>query len=177
MTGSSLWPALIVAVPAFAGPWIAIRANGRERRKDQRATWDRDDQVAAKAAEAASLLLAAQEATIARTDEVARHVAAANASTAKKLDALDAQGKMIHTLVNRKLTTVTEQALTATVALLEALESTAADQAAQGRPMPPKTAARIDRARAEAAALQETLAERAEQQAEVDASQAGDSPA
>lgn len=174
MTGSSLWPALVVAVPAFLGPWIAIRANGRERRKDQRATWDRDDQVAAKAAEAAALLLAAQEATIARTDEVARHVAAANTETAAKLDALDLQGRAIHTLVNRKLTVVTEQALVATVALLETLEDAAADQSALGRPIPPKMAARIERARREVEALRGTLAERREQQAEVDASQAGD---
>jgi hypothetical protein len=165
---NALWPALIVAVPAFVGPWIAIRANGRERRKDQKLTWDRDDQVAAKAKEAADLLLAAQQETIARTDEVARHVAAANMETTAKLDALDVQGKAIHVLVNQKLTDVTERALGATLALLEVLESTAADQAAAGRPVPATTEARIERARKEVAALRGTLAERAEQQAVLD---------
>jgi hypothetical protein len=162
----ALWPALIVAVPAFVGPWIAIRANGRERRKDQELTWRRDDQVALQAAEAARLLLNAQRESIARTDEVARHAATANRATSAKLDT-------IHTLVNQKLTTVTEQALTATVALLEALESTEAVQQRHGEPMPPQTAARIGRARAEVAALRGTLAERREQQAEVDAESIG----
>jgi hypothetical protein len=168
---NALWPALIVAGPAFLGPWIAIRANGRERRKDQRATWDRDDQVAKKAEEAAALLLAAQKESIARTDEVARHVAAATTETTAKLDALDRQGRQIHTLVNRRLTVVTEQALTATVALLEMLEDTSAEQAALGNPVPAKTATRIERARREVEALRGTLAERHEQQAVVDAAE------
>jgi hypothetical protein len=152
---------LVVAVPAFFGPWIAIRANGRERRKDQQATWARDDKVAAKAAEAARLLLAAQRESITRTDEVARAAAETGQATSAKLDA-------IHVLVNQKLTDVTERALAATLALLEVLESTAADQAAAGRPVPSDTGDRIERARREVAALRGTLADRAEQQAVLD---------
>jgi hypothetical protein len=166
----------LVGLLSAATTWISIRANGRERRKDQRATWARDDEVARKAAEAAALLLAAQKATIDRTDEVARTVAAANTDTAAKLEALDVQGKAIHVLVNQKLTDVTERALGATLALLEVLESTAADQAPAGRPLPPGTEARIERARREVAALRGTLADRAEQQAVVDANQLDEPP-
>lgn len=154
--------ALTVAVPAAVGPWIAIRANGRERRKDQQATWARDDEVAKQAADAARLLLANQQETIARTDQVARHVAASTSATNRKLDA-------IHILVNQKLTDVTEQALASTLALLEALEDAAAQQAALGRPPILRSAERIARARAEVTALRETLADRARQQAVVDA--------
>lgn len=160
--------ALTVAVPAALGPWIAIRANGRERRKDQKATWARDDQVAAQAAEAARLLLAAQRESIARTDQVAAHVAAATTTTQAKLDALDAQGRAIHTLVNQKLTDATEKALLATAALLEVLEETAAKQAELGQPPSAVQSGRMDRARREVAALTETLADRAAQQRVVD---------
>lgn len=161
--------ALTVAIPAFFGPWIAIRANGRERRKDQQLTWERDDQVAEKAAEAAGLLLAAQQDLIARTDEVARHVAEEATVTSAKLDALDVQGKKIHTLVNQKLTDVTEKALAATAALLAALEESADDQQALGRPPTVAAVERIAQTRRDVASLRGTLADRAGQQAVVDA--------
>lgn len=159
-----LLSAALVGLLSAVTTWISIRANGRERRKDQRATWERDDRVAAQ-------LRAAQQETIDRTDQVARQFAAANTETTAKLDALDAQGRKIHILVNRRLTVVTQQALTATVALLETLEETEREQAAAGRPTPAKTAARIERARREVEALRGTLAERHEQQAVVDAAE------
>lgn len=115
-----LWTALIVAVPAFLGPWIAIRANGRERRKDQTLTWERDDkvakrveeaadkadEVAAQAAEAADLLLAAQRATTVRTDQVAADLAATTTQVNGKLD-------KIHVLVNSTLTAAMDSELAA----------------------------------------------------------------
>lgn len=165
---NALWPALIVAGPAFLGPWIAIRANGRERRKDQQATWDRDDQVAEQAAKAASLLLAAQQDAIARTDQVAEHVAAATRDTATRLAALDAQGRAIHTLVNQKLTDVTAAALAATVAMLTALEQSAADQRELGRPPSADAVARIEQARRDVSALEGVLTDRRGQQRIVD---------
>ena len=175
---SALVVALFGGLLGALAPVLLIRANGRERRKDQLATWARDDEVARKAEEAARALLAAQHESIARTDEVAARLARSDSATMRKLDELDRQGKTIHALVNAKLTAVTEQALVATVALLDALEATAADQFEQGRPVPPRIEARIERARKEVTALRGTLSERAAQQAEIDAevaNQAGES--
>lgn len=154
--------ALTVAVPAAIGPWIAIRANGRERRKDQRLTWKRDDEVAEKAERAAALLLAAQQDTIARTDAVAAQVAETDRVTNGKLDA-------IHTLVNQKLTDATAAALAATASMLAALEESAAYQVELGRAPSAASLGRIAEARRDVAGLRATLAERAGQQAEVDA--------
>jgi hypothetical protein len=90
-------------------PVLLIRANGRERRKDQLLTWERDDKVAEQ-------LLAAQQESIARTDQVAEHVAASTSATTAKLD-------IIKTLVDGTLTKAMQDALDASrrelVALLE----------------------------------------------------------
>ena len=112
--------AIIVAV----GTLLTSHMNARQIRKGKEQDYARQDAVAAKAAEAAALLLAAQQANIERTDEVARLAAEADRRTGRRLDAIDAQGKIIHSLVNEKLTKVTEQALFATIALLPHLEET-----------------------------------------------------
>jgi hypothetical protein len=103
---NALVVAVLGGVIGALGPVLLIRANGRERRKDQRLTWERDDAVAAQAAEAARLLLAAQRESIARTDEVAQHVADSTTRTTAKLD-------IIHTLVNSTLTAALQAQLDA----------------------------------------------------------------
>jgi hypothetical protein len=158
---TAVWIALIVAVPSLIGPWIVTRAAGRERRKDMRAEWRRQDAVAAQAAEAAALLLAAQRDAIVRTDAVAARLAETDRVTNDKLDA-------IHVLVNQKLTDATAAALAATAALLAALEESVAYQVELGRAPTASSLERIEEARRDVAALRATLAERAARQAEVD---------
>jgi len=153
---------LIVAILPTLGTWIAIRANGRERRKDQQATWDRDDKVAAKAAEAARLLLAAQQESIARTDAVAAHVAAATASTDGKLDA-------IHTLVNSDMTAARQSELDQTRVTLVMLRKVVALDHAAGREPSDADLATIETTEARIEELQAILADRLAQQQAVEA--------
>ncbi len=89
----SIWIALIVSVIA---PVIAGLVTSFNNRTDKKAQWARDDLVAAKAAEAAKLLLAANE-----------RVAATAKVTNNKLD-------MIHTLVNSNMTAVMQAEYEAT---------------------------------------------------------------
>ncbi len=156
------------AVPSL-GAWIGIRANGRERRKDQKASWARDDAVAARAEEAAERLHSAQQESIRRTDEVAKRVAAATTSTDRKLDAIDAQGRIIHGLVNKKLTDVTEQALATTLTLLPYLEEAVSRTLAGGGAPPADAVQRVDETKRAIIDLRATLEQREQNQARVDA--------
>jgi hypothetical protein len=130
---------------------------------------ERQDAAATKAAEAARLLLAAQKASIERTDEVARLAAEAARMTSAKLDSIEVQGKAIHTLVNQKLTDVTEQALAATLALLPHLEETIARQRAGGGEPSEADLKRLEDTKRSVIDLEANLVQRAEQQAKVDA--------
>lgn len=165
---------LIAGALPMLGTWIAIRANGRERRKDQQATWDRDDEVAKQAAEAAALLLHAQQEAARQADAVASRLAEATSATDAKLDALDAQGKIIHGLVNKRLTDVTEQALSATLALLPHLEEAVARMLAGGTQPPSDAIRRVDETKRAIVDLRSTLELRQQNQAAVDARIAND---
>jgi hypothetical protein len=126
---------------------------------------ERQDESAGKAQEAADLLLAAQRATIKRTDEVARLAERGQALSLVKLDEMNVQLGQVHTLVNQNLTDVTERALAATVALLEAqLESSTHLQEAGGTPTQ-AAFERIEETRRNIKDLQGNLADRATQQA------------
>ncbi len=96
-----IWLALIVAVPAIVtgaiAPLATVLITNRSRRKDKEQDWARQDAVAAQAAEAAKLLLAANE-----------RVAETTATTNAKLD-------VIHVLVNSSMTAAMQAELDATV--------------------------------------------------------------
>jgi hypothetical protein len=96
---------------SIAAATAAAKIKSDERQED----WARQDQVAERAVDAAKkvadeiahradLLLQAQKETIARTDEVARMAAVANAQVQSQLTAIDEQGKKIHILVNSDMT-------------------------------------------------------------------------
>jgi len=70
----------------------------------QQDTITRTDEVARQGAAAATLLLAAQRETIARTDEVARLAEAADQRTHAQLTAVSEQATKIHILVNNDMT-------------------------------------------------------------------------
>jgi hypothetical protein len=157
--------ALIVA----GGALLTTLLNGWQIRRGKAQDYERQDAVAAQAAEAAALLLASQKASIERTNEVARLAAEADTRTAEKLDAIDAQGKVIHSLVNQKLTNVTQQALLATMALLPHLEEAVARMRAGGVAPPAADLRRLEETKRSIADLRATLEQRTEKQAEVDA--------
>jgi hypothetical protein len=175
-----IWLALIVIggglattiATALVNAWVISRSKSEDyARQDQVAArlTKRQDEVAEQAAEAAKLLLNAQRASVIRTDEVARLAAESDARTAEKLEAIAVQGTIIHSLVNQKLTTVTEQALAATLALLSHLETAIARTRAGGIEPTAIDLKRLADTRRSIVDLEATLAHRAEQQAEVDA--------
>ena len=100
---------------------------------------------------------------------MARLAAEANERTAQKLDAIDNQGKIIHALVNQKLTEVTQRALLATVTLLPHLEEAVVRMRAGGVEPSEADLKRVTATRRSIAELRNILENRAERQAEVDA--------
>ena len=161
----TLLTAVIVAGGALWTSWLS----GRQIRQGKEQDYARQDAVAAKAAEAAALLLKAQRDSIARTDEVARLAADSDHRTMQRLEALDKQGQIIHALVNQKLTTVTEQALSATLALLPHLEEALMRIRAAGADPSEEDLKRLSDTRQSIVDLKATLERRSENQAEVDA--------
>lgn len=87
------------------------RRDAELKRTEKQEDYARQDAVAARvdaaakqAADAAKLLVEAQTATIARTDEVARLAAESDQQIRNQLQAIDEQGKQIHILVNSDMT-------------------------------------------------------------------------
>jgi len=93
----NVWIALIVAVTSMVSPLLLAALTNRHRHKEKLEDYARQDEVAAKAAEAARLLLAANE-RVAETAKV----------TNGKLD-------VIHTLVNSNMTAAMQAELDATI--------------------------------------------------------------
>jgi len=89
----SVYTALIVAVPAVLSPLLLSWLTNRHRRQEKFEDYERQDLVAAKAEEAARLLLAANE-----------RVAEATKETNEKLVDVAKVTGVIHTLVNSQLT-------------------------------------------------------------------------
>ena len=174
--------ALAIALAIFASitaPLIIVYFTNQARRSEMREAATirkqekeedhrREDEVAAKAAKAASLLLAAQQETIRKTDEVATVARQATAQTSAQLTTVLDQGQAIHTLVNQRLTNVTEKALDYSKNLLEVLEEQIAAQRELGLVPTAEALQRVETTRQGVHELKETLATRAVQQAAVD---------
>jgi len=196
---STIAGAALAVVTSVLVSLLLLYLTARTRRADRQEQYRREDQVAAAvnaaaeaqriqaedaaalvrkvaddAAGAAQKLHDAQAETIARTNEVARLAAQQAAQTNGTLDGINTQLGQVHTLVNQRLTDITERALAATVALLAARQEMATRTIeGGGRP----TAAALDlieETRREIADLQNNLAARAVQQATVDAAGAPD---
>jgi len=171
---------LVVAVfSSITAPLIISSRAEKRHREDRQADWDRQDQVAEKAAQAATDLAASQKAIADQAAEAARLLvdsnerAAANAvQTLRKLDGIATNVGQVHTLVNQKLTDATERALAATVALLSLREEMAERVRASGGTPTTEAMALIERTRKDIADLENNLASRTAQQAIVDESAA-----
>jgi hypothetical protein len=120
-----VWIALIVAVTSTSGPLLLAWLTNRARSEDKQEDWARQDAVAAQAAEAAALLLKANERVAAATDQ-----------TNQKLD-------VIHTLVNSNLTAAMLAELSATEAGLVLMREMVDDRLQRGVQPSPEATARI----------------------------------
>jgi hypothetical protein len=158
--------AISVAVPALfattAVPLILAYKTDRSRHRDKLEDYARQDAVAAQAAAAAALLAKAQQATTARTDEVARIAAETASSTDRKLDE-------IHVLVNQKLTDVTANALAASRALLPFLQQAVELQVNAGQQPSRESVQQLADTQNAIVNLEANLQIRAENQAAVEA--------
>ncbi len=158
-------PIVIALIAAIAGlgtvasPLILSYMSNRQRRAEKLEDWAREDRVAAQAAEAARLLLAANE-------RVARTAADTNARVARTAARTDAKLDAIHTLVNGGLTAAIQAEYNATVRQLALMREVVELRRVAGRtpsePSPEAVAA-IEATAARVDELRTALADRAAQ--------------
>jgi len=150
IANSDSWYLLItVAAVVFSSvtaPLLLSSHQDKLRRQEKDEDYRRQDAVAAKAAEvatqaaaAAVLLQAAQEATTARTEEVARLASLAATETERRLSDLSAQTDQIHTLVNSSLSTALRNELNAMDAMLVTMKEINVIKVKDGLPEDPTT--------------------------------------
>ena len=143
IANSDSWYLLItVAAVVFSSvtaPLLLSSHQDKLRRQEKDEDYRRQDAVAAKAAEVAVLLQAAQEATTARTEEVARLAALAATETERRLSDLSAQTDQIHTLVNSSLSTALRNELNAMDAMLVTMKEINVIKVKDGLPEDPAT--------------------------------------
>jgi len=153
-----LWPTVLVAALAVAGTSLPVWLTGRQRSRDQRADWARQDAVAAKAE-------AAIDKAAERAAETARLLLAANKKVAEQAasDAAEVSGKLgqIHELVNSSLTAQMEEAAAALSQQAVLMREVVALNRAAGREPSPEALDAIATIEARVAELQARLTDRA----------------
>lgn len=166
MTLAEVGPTVVVALAAVAGTSLPVWLTGRQRGRDRREDWARQDTVAARveavadrAAEAARVLLVANE-------RVAEQAAA---------DAAEVSGKLgqIHELVNSSLTAQMEEAAAALSQQAVLMREVVALNRAAGREPSTEALDAIDAIDARVAELQARLTDRAKSTKIADAQVAG----
>jgi polyhydroxyalkanoate synthesis regulator phasin len=185
MDPASVLSLIVIAVAAvftsITAPLILARRTERMHREDQLADYQRQDQVAkvaaetaaaaalqvqevaTLAAEAAARLEAAQAESIRRTDEVARLTASQAVQTDRKLDAIDAQAKRIHTLVNSDMTAARQSELDQTRAMVAVLRRVTSLAQEKGTAPDPRDMEALSTADARVGELEQILADRLHQ--------------
>jgi hypothetical protein len=184
---SILWVALVAVFTSVTAPLMLAYMNSRQQRKTRDEDYARQDQVAAKAAQAAQdlvrvqteaaresaetarLLLENQKANLAGTQEVARVAAAASATANAKLDGIDAQTRRIHILVNSEMTAARQAELDQANAMVVVLTRVLATAAAKGIDPDPRDVDTLERTKARRDELEVILADRLAQLSKVDA--------
>jgi hypothetical protein len=164
-----------------------LREAARMHREDRDAEWARQDLVAEKAerarialaesqkriadqaAETASLLVAAQEETIRRTNEVADLAAARDAKVSLQLGKIDAQAQRIHTLVNSDMTAARQSERDGVIAMAAVLRKVIALAVRNGLEPDPADVQALEAAERRANELDQILADRLHQQRVIEA--------
>jgi hypothetical protein len=156
---------------------IEAAKHAAKLKSDEKAEdWRRQDEVAERvavaakqAADAALLLVQAQEDTIARTDEVARVQAASDKRIVGQLLAIDEQGKKIHILVNSDMTAARTNERNQTMLTVLALRRVQALSRKLGLPVDLEEEESIVTAEGRIEELNQILADRLAAQHKVDA--------
>lgn len=150
--------ALLALVASIVAPVTVTMLTGRQRHRDQRADWARQDEVAArleaKQQEAAD---AAEAVKAALMTSEARAVAAG--------EVIGGKLEQIHILVNAKMTAAIEEQLSATEAQAVLLREVAALNLAAGREPSPDSVAVLSAVERRVAELRAQVADRALQTA------------
>jgi hypothetical protein len=190
MDAASVLSLIVIAVVAvftsITAPLILARRTERMHREDQLADYQRQDQVArvaaetavaaarqvrevaSLAAEVAARLEAAQAESIRRTDEVARLTASQAVRIDGKLDAIDAQAKRIHTLVNSDMTAARQSELDQTRAMAAVLRRVTSLAQERGTEPDPRDVEALIAADARVGELEQILADRLHQLRQVE---------
>lgn len=168
MDSAVIVPLITIGIPAFlaavATPiivaWVQLKARrldaqieAENRRIEKEQDWKRQDDVAARAAEASRLMLSSQAATTVAQEETTRANAVTRQETSSQLSA-------IHTLVNSNLSTAFQAELNSTRRELIALREIMAIKTASGSPPDADALAIIEVAERRVIELEEILEER-----------------
>lgn len=155
---------------AIISPIILNLLHQRDRRQERAIDFARQDAVAKRTQEVAAKLLAAQQVTIAKTDEVAVAAKLSSAITATQL-------KQIHILVNSDMTAARQGQLDQTRQTLILLKKIVTMAGEIGRPPSTDELLEIDETEKRIASLEAILADRLQQLKLVEAEQAAEKKA
>lgn len=159
-----IWVALIATTGTIVSPMILAIITNRGRHADKLEDFARQDAVAAKAEEAAALLLRHGEEVAAQAAEAATLLLAANervaGQSARATKTMQTQLNQIHTLVNSQLTAAMRAELTATEALLPLMHEVIALNQVAGRTPDPASLTAEQHVKARIDDLTEVLKDR-----------------
>ncbi len=130
---TSVYLALIVAIPATVSPILMAWVVAKQRRADKQEDWRREDQVAARALTVAAELSVTQEKAAVKAAEVARLLLDTNEQVAATAKVTNNKLDVIHTLVNSNMTSALQDQLIAIKSNLIMAEEVIALKKAQGQ--------------------------------------------
>lgn len=148
------WGVVAVVIASVVGPLLLSALNGRQQRGLKQQDWDRQDAVAFAAAQRDEELKVRQEEVAAKAEEAARLLLASNKEALEANQQIGGQLRVIHGLVNSSLTAAIQDTYDQSSLLLLALK--AIDKA---NPTPEGKEAMVQ-AEAKMTALATTIADR-----------------
>jgi hypothetical protein len=176
----TVWLAIVVAFSGTLSPVLLSYLTNRNRRAERKEDYDRQDAVAAQAAEAARLLAEQQtdiarkvrenavmasratEEVAAKADEAARLLLDENRKVADRADQTIEKLDIIHTLVNSNMTAAMKAEMDATVRELALMREIVAMKKTSGQEPSVETLAAIEATGAKIAELSASLSDRIE---------------
>lgn len=148
--------ASIALVGTVVGPLLLTYLTGRQRHRDKEQDWARQDTVAAR-------LEKRQDATAAKTAEVARLLVQTDQRATRTAEGIDGQLRQIHGLVNANLSKAIADQLEATEQQLVLLREVGELHRSAGREPSPDALAAIKRIDEKVSRLRAQVADRAMQ--------------
>lgn len=133
MSTASIIVICVAIFTSVTAPLLIAHRTERMHRDDREADWARQDEVAAKAAEAANELLSSQRRVAAQAAEAAALLLANNERVAATQSETNSKLSIIHTLVNSNMTTAMQSEYDAIVRELALMKEVMALNQAEGR--------------------------------------------